>query len=279
MFNEEVPYDEYEYENTKDTKEKLWKTSFGLQKVDGLRPSQYLVDLSRQEINGELTYREVSDEIERYYSNSDVNKDTEEADKVSVRIAEWLSYPRPFDMSTRRLKQIHAHLFTNVASFTFPVGRFRDVNISKPEPVLNGASVFYELWNMIDSALAIDFDEEQSKNYAVMSEKDKAYSAMSFISNVWQVHPFREGNTRTMAVFAIDYFRSLDFDIDNSLFEEHSLYFRNALVRDNCLIEWQTDKYLNAFTDNLLLAGHHDLEAFDLTIESLELEDDFEMEM
>lgn len=279
MFNEEIPYEEYEVENSKSTKENLWKTSFGLQQVDGLKPSKYLVQLSQQEIEGKISYSEVREELNRYYSESSTNKETEEADMSSVRIAEWLSQPRPFEISTRRLKQIHAHLFSDVSSFNFPVGKFRTVNIEKEEPILNGASVFYELWNMIDTALTIDFDEEMSKNYKAMNEQDKAYSAMSFISNVWQIHPFREGNTRTMAVFAIDYFRELGFDIDNTLFEKHSLYFRNALVRDNCLKEWQTDEYINAFTDNLLLGGQHDLEAKDLSINSLEIDDDFDLEM
>ena len=279
MFNEEIPYEEYEVENSKSTKENLWKTSFGLQQVDGLKPSEYLVQLSQQEIEGKISYSEVREELNRYYSESSTNKETEEADMSSVRIAEWLSQPRPFEISTRRLKQIHAHLFSDVSSFNFPVGKFRTVNIEKEEPILNGASVFYELWNMIDTALTIDFDEEMSKNYKAMNEQDKAYSAMSFISNVWQFHPFREGNTRTMAVFAIDYFRELGFDIDNTLFEKHSLYFRNALVRDNCLKEWQTDEYINAFTDNLLLGGQHDLEAKDLSINSLEIDDDFDLEM
>lgn len=279
MFNEEIPYEEYEVENSKSTKENLWKTSFGLQQVDGLKPSKYLVQLSQQEIEGKISYSEVREELNRYYSESSTNKETEEADMSSVRIAEWLSQPRPFEISTRRLKQIHAHLFSDVSSFNFPVGKFRTVNIEKEEPILNGASVFYELWNMIDTALTIDFDEEMSKNYKAMNEQDKAYSTMSFISNVWQIHPFREGNTRTMAVFAIDYFRELGFDIDNTLFEKHSLYFRNALVRDNCLKEWQTDEYINAFTDNLLLGGQHDLEAKDLSINSLEIDDDFDLEM
>ncbi len=279
MFNEEIPYEEYEVENSKSTKENLWKTSFGLQQVDGLKPSKYLVHLSQQEIEGKISYSEVREELNRYYSESSTNKETEEADMSSVRIAEWLSQPRPFEISTRRLKQIHAHLFSDVSSFNFPVGKFRTVNIEKEEPILNGASVFYELWNMIDTALTIDFDEEMSKNYKAMNEQNKAYSAMSFISNVWQIHPFREGNTRTMAVFAIDYFRELGFDIDNTLFEKHSLYFRNALVRDNCLKEWQTDEYINAFTDNLLLGGQHDLEAKDLSINSLEIDDDFDLEM
>lgn len=279
MFNEEIPYVEYEVENTKNAKEDLWRTSFGLQQVDGLRPSEYLIKLSQLEIQGKISYTEVREELNRYYSEVDSNKETEEADKSSVRIAEWLSQPRPFEISTRRLKQIHSHLFEDISSFNFQVGKFRTVNIEKEEPILNGASVFYELWNMIDTALAIDFDEETSKNYRTMSKKEQAYSAMSFISNVWQIHPFREGNTRTMAVFAIDYFRDLEFEIDNTLFEQHSLYFRNALVRDNCLKEWQTDEYIKAFTDNLLLGGNHDLEEKDLSINSLKIDEDFDLEM
>lgn len=268
MFGEDRPYDEISYENSEEYKRNLWQTSFGLQEVDGLKPSQYLVSLSEEEIKGNKTYDEIRQELDKYYSSSSVNKETEEADKVSVRIAEWLSQPRPFQLSTRRLKQIHLQLFSGIDHFQYPVGKFRTVNISKDEPVLNGHSVFYEPWNMLDAAFEIDFDEESSKDYSSFTLEKKAKEAMSFISNVWQIHPFREGNTRTCAVFAIEYFRDLGFDIDNTLFEEHSAFFRDALVRDNCRKVWQTSYYLDCFTENLLLNGEHDLKSMSLHIDA-----------
>ena len=268
MFGEDRPYDEIIYENSESYKRNLWQTSFGLQKVDGLKPSEYLVGLSEEEIKGNKTYDEIYQDLDKYYSSSNANKETEEADKVSVRIAEWLSQPRPFQLSTRRLKQIHLHLFSGINHFKYPIGKFRTVNISKDEPVLNGRSVFYEPWNMLEAAFEIDFDEESSKDYSGFTKEKKAKEAMSFISNVWQIHPFREGNIRTFAVFAIDYFRDLGFDIYNTLFEEHSTFFRDALVRDNCRKEWQTSYYLDCFTENLLLNGEHDLKSMSLNIEA-----------
>lgn len=288
MFGEDRPYEEVNYKAPGKYRESLWNASFGLQKIDGLKPSDYLIELSKEEIKGNKTYAEIRDSLDKYYASEDTDKGTEEADKVSVRIAEWLSQPRPFENSTRRLKQIHAHLFSGIESFKYPVGRFREVNISKEEPVLNGKSVFYESWNMLDLAFQIDFEEESKKDYSLLSEDKKAKLAMAFISNIWQIHPFREGNTRTTAVFAIEYFRSLGFDIDNTVFEKHSEYFRDALVRDNCELKYQTSYFLDCFTGNLLIGGKHDLEKMDLNIESeekleenqnKELEDGWDMEV
>jgi fido (protein-threonine AMPylation protein) len=120
---------------------------------------------------------------------------------------------------------------------------------------------------MIDLAFQIDFEEENNKDYSSMTKEEKAKSAMRFISNLWQIHPFREGNTRTIAVFAIEYFRSLDFDINSSVFEKYSDFFRDALVRDNCKLEWQTSYFLDCFTENLLLDRKHDLEKMNLNIQ------------
>ena len=267
MFGEDIPYEEIDYKTPKEYRESLWKTSFGLQEIDGLKPSDYLVELSKEEISGNKTYAEIRDSLDKYYSSEDSDKGTEEADKVSVRIVEWLSQPRPFEKSTRRLKQIHAYLFSGIESFRYPVGKFRDVNISKEESILNGKSVFYESWNMLDLAFEIDLEEDNKKDYSLFSEERKAKSAMAFISNIWQIHPFREGNTRTIAVFAIDYFRSLGFNIDNTIFEKHSKYFRDALVRDNCQLKYQTSYFLDCFTENLLLGGKHDLGNMDLNIQ------------
>lgn len=268
MVAEDRPYEEVNYEALKEYRESLWKTSFGLQKIDGLNPSDYLIELSKEQIEGNKTYTEIRTSLDKYYSSEKSNKETEEADKVSVRIAEWLSQPRPFEKSTRRLKQIHAHLFSGIESFKYPIGKFREVNISKKEPVLNGESVFYESWNMIDLAFQIDFEEENKKDLPSLKEEKRAKSAMTFISNLWQIHPFREGNTRAIAIFAIEYFRSLGFEINITMFEKHSKYFRNALVRDNCKLEWQTSYFLDLFTENLLLDGEHDLGKMNLNVES-----------
>ena len=268
MFGDDGLYEEFNYEALKEYRESLWEISFGLQRIDGLKPSDYLIELSEEEIEGNKTYAEIRDSLDKYYSSEGSNKETEEADKVSVSIAEWLSQPRPFEKSTRRLKQIHAHLFSEIERFKYPVGKFREVNISKNEPILNGESVFYESWNMIDLAFQIDFEEGDKKDFSLFKKEKKAKSAMAFISNLWQIHPFREGNTRTIAVFAIEYFRSLGFEININMFEKHSKYFRNALVRDNCKLEWQTSYFLDLFTENLLLDGEHDLGKMNLDVES-----------
>ena len=80
---------------------------------------------------------------------------------------------------------------------------------------------------------------------------------------MWQIHAFGEGNTRTTAVFTIQYLRSLGFDVDNDQFARHSWYFRNALVRANYHniakgIDY-SPIYLERFFRNLLLGEQWDL--------------------
>ena len=278
MYGEDRPYKEVKYQVEKKYKESIWRASFGLQKVDNLTPSKYLIELSKKEIAGEITYEEIKQSLDEYYS-SDKNKETEEADRVSLRMGEWLSQPRPFEISTKRLKLIHGFLFSGIDTFTYPVGKFRTVNISKEEPILNGKSVFYEAYNMLDLAFEHDLEEEIKKDYFSFSKEEKAKSAMKFISNIWQIHPFREGNTRTIAIFTIDYFRHLGFTLDNTIFEKHSKYFRNALVRDNCQTEYQTFQYLEYFIQNLLFDKNYDLEKMCLNIQQKSLEDEWEAEI
>jgi len=137
-------------------------------------------------------------------------------------------------------------------------GEFREYNISKEERVLSGISVLYSSADMIHDALAYDFEREKGFDYSSEGIAEQAHHVMKFISGIWQVHPFAEGNTRTCAVFAIQYLRALGFAVGNEPFREHSQYFRDALVMDNCGRD-RKPEYLKMFTENLLLGGSHDL--------------------
>lgn len=256
-------FDEYlrQGEPNKAEKAKVWKTAIGLQQVDGLKPSEYLIHTAKQNIEGEITFDEVKKRIDSYYQQhpTKTNEDrTEEADKVSARIAEMLG-EQTFTFSPAEYLSIHRRLFTDMYKFA---GKIRNFNITKKEWVLNGETVLYASAESLKVTLEYDFEQERKFSYKGLSETEIIEHLAHFISNLWQIHVFGEGNTRATAVFLIKYLRKLGFkNVNNDLFADHSWYFRNALVRANyediSRSIHRTEKYLIRFLSNLLLKGDY----------------------
>ena len=209
-----------------------WATAIGLQDVDGLKPSKYLIVTAKRNIEGEISADEARRLVDEYYETKlghDEPEDAEEADKVSARMISIINTPG-FRLSPEYYLGLHRKIFDGV----FPhAGKIRDVELTKREWVLNGDTVEYELSCMIEKSLAYDFDNEKKFKYKGLSEDAFVEHFASFISGIWQIHPFREGNTRTVALFAIKYLKSMRHEVTNDLFAEKSWYFRNALVRAN----------------------------------------------
>ncbi len=258
-------FDEYliQGEPNKAEKAKVWKTAIGLQQVDGLKPSEYLIETAKQNIEGDITIDEVKKRIDSYYQQHPTKTEedrTEEADKVSARIAEMLS-EQTFTFSPAEYLTIHRRLFTGIYKFA---GKIRDYNITKNEWVLNGETVLYASADSLRATLEYDLEQERKFSYRGLSEQEIIEHIAHFISNLWQIHIFGEGNTRTTAIFLIKYLRKLGFkNVNNDLFANHSWYFRNALVRANyedlSRGIYRTELFLIHFLSNLLLKGSFSL--------------------
>ncbi|MCL2148815.1 MAG: Fic family protein [Methanomassiliicoccaceae archaeon] len=240
-----------------------------MQDIDGLKPSSYLMETARLNIEGGITIKEAKSRINGYYeARPACRRDdrTEEADKVSVRIAEILS-ERSFTFSPAQYVMIHGRLFEGIYHFA---GKIRDYDISKAEWVLNGDTVYYASADSISATLSYDFEQERKFDYRAVGTPQAVQHMASFASRLWQIHAFGEGNTRTTAVFMIKYLRTFGFDVDNDMFAQHSWYFRNALVRSNYNDlkndVHSTDEYLQMFFENLLLGGGHVLRNRDMHI-------------
>lgn len=235
-----------------------WETAIGLQKVDDLTPSEYLYEIAERNINDELSFEEAEKFLNAYYLEKPKDYErTEEADKVSIRIAELIS-SNSFVFSLIEYINIHKQLFEDIFDHA---GQIRNYNISKKEWVLNGNSVTYgNAYNLI-SLLEYDFKQEKEFKYSNLTKEEFIKHVAKFISNLWQIHAFGEGNTRTTAVFLIKYLNTKGFDINNDLFAKHSWYFRNALVRANysnfLLGIDETTEYLEKFLENLLFNTTH----------------------
>ena len=272
---EKDPFKEYlrESEPDKAHKSYVWSTAVGLQAVDGLKPSKYLVDTAIQNIEGKITMKEAQSLIDSYYKERPVHlsddERTEEADKVSSRIAEILS-EIAFTFSPNEYIAIHRKLFHGIYKYA---GKIRDYNITKKEWVLDGATVMYGSASELRETLEYDFSQEKAFSYKGLSMDEIIHHLAVFISRLWQIHIFGEGNTRTTAVFFIKYLRMLGFAATNDIFAENAWYFRNALVRVNYtnLQEgiYETTEYLEAFLRNLLLNEKNELHNRNLHISEL----------
>ena len=238
-----------------------WQTAVGLQAVDDLKPSQYLIDTAKRNIEGEISLAGASEIINSYYEENRTHgpERTEEADKVSVRIAQLLS-ERAFVFSPEQYLSIHKRLFSGIYDHA---GKLRDYNISKKEWVLNGDTVLYGGASELRATLEYDFSVERDFSYKDISMQETIAHIARFISRLWQIHVFGEGNTRTTAVFLIKYLRTLGFDATNDTFAENAWYFRNALVRANYNDlkhgVHETTEFLELFLRNLLLGEHNEL--------------------
>ena len=260
-------YDKIEELKNKEIKKNNWEVAIGLNKVDGLVPSDYLKELVKKSINGEKNYREVEKELHKYYENRNLTKEeinTKECDIVSTRIAELLE-DGSFTFSPIYLKSIHKYLFDGVFEGDIKnyAGTFRDYNITKKEDILNGKTVIYGNYKDLMEYLRYDFGEEENIDYTKLSSEGQVKRISKFTSAIWQVHPFVEGNTRTTAVFIEKYLRTKGYEVNNDLFKENSLFFRNALVISNFSdinLGISPDfKYLHSFFSKLLINKRQEL--------------------
>lgn len=258
------PFKEYIKQSEPEKRDKgyAWQTAIGLQAVDGLTTSEYLVENAIKNIEGAMTIDQVEQLLESYYEENpkdDMDDRTEEADKVSVRIARILS-EKAFSFSPAQYISIHKNLFQGIYSHA---GVIRDFNITKKEWVLDGASVIYGSATELRETLDYDFSQEKSFSYKGLSIDEIIHHLALFVAGLWQIHVFSEGNTRTTAVFFIKYLRTLGFDVTNDIFAENAWYFRNSLVRANYNDlkngVHETTEFLELFLRNLLLGEKHEL--------------------
>lgn len=268
--NDNIEYKKIE--ETKDgyKKQLYWNMAIGLQQVDGLTPSNYLKELVSKNVEGEITTEKIEESLHSYYKTQNLSNikiaNEKECDLVSTRIVELLN-DNSFSFRPITLQSIHEYLFKGIYDFA---GKYRTYNITKDEPILQNDTVIYADYNEIERTFEYDFNKEMEYDYSKLTLQEQIEHLATFTSSIWQVHPFGEGNTRTFAVMIEKYLRSLGYNVNNDLFKEHSLYFRNALVRSNYSNRakniYPTNEYLIKFFENLLNDGNHILDNQELLI-------------
>lgn len=244
-------------------KSEAWQTAIGLQAVDGLKTSAYLLDTAKEHIEGKISIDEAQKRIQSYYEErnerTEIEEETKEADIVSARIAKLLG-EKTFQFSPAEWLSIHRCLFDGVLEYA---GQIRTYNITKKEWVLKGDTVIYASWNSVRETLDYDFRTEKQFSYEGLSVSEAVKHLAKFASDIWQIHPFCEGNTRATAVFMIKYMKTFGFEVNNEAFEKNSWYFRNALVRANYNNLQNgvhaTTRFLEMFFSNLLMGTKYEL--------------------
>lgn len=277
-----VEYQIYGETTNKVAKKSYWDAAIGLQKVDGLTPTPYLLELSEGNIKNELTYEEVQTQLYKRYileGMEDEERRNKEADFVSARIVRIFDSPG-YPLQLASLKAIHRELFKDIYDHA---GQFRMVNIYKQEPILNGATVKYTNYTALNDTLEYDFNVEKRKSYSGHTHEQMIKRVASFTSAIWKAHPFMEGNTRTTAVFMECYLNNMGFQVDNTMFKDYSHYFRNALVRANYALYakgiMETNEFLEKFYRNLLIGGNDSLSNCELTLRECFIQMDMDREV
>ncbi len=258
------PFEEYQRESDPSKRERsyAWHTAIGLQAVDGLETSEYLKETAVKNIEGEITLGEAQALIESYYKTDRKKEEprTEEADKVSSRITGIIA-EKGFTFSVAQYLSIHHRLFEGIYKHA---GKIRDYNITKKEWVLDGDTVTYGGATELRATLEYDISQEKAFDYSGLSMDEVIRHLARFISRLWQIHVFGEGNTRTTAVFFIKYLQSLGFNVTNDIFAKNAWYFRNAMVRANYNNlkkgVHETTEFLELFLRNLLLCENNPLQ-------------------
>lgn len=273
-----LEYKKYEPNHTAEYKKECWNIAIGLQAVDGLEVPESLKYYAKEHIEGHMTLDEIKEKIYQTYTpDMEDPKRQKEASLVSVHITELLSEDVSFNFSPVMLKHIHRSLFEGVYDHA---GNFRTYNFTKEEPMLNNRTVSYADYRMIQETFSYDFEEESNRQYTGKTKEQILKRLAKFTSDIWQVHAFCEGNTRTTAIFMELYLRKLGFCVNNDMFKEHSKYFRNALVRANfadySLGISEDMSYLIKFYDNLLFNGKHLLRNRELYLPELFEREEYE---
>jgi len=271
---EESEYKELQPNDNLQMRKEYWEVAKGLQKVDGLQTSEYLEEIIQDTITGKYGTEAAGEKIKKYYAAMDPD-DSEyqkkEADLVASRITICLERG-DFKFSPVMLKSIHKELFQDVLPYKW-VGTYRTVNLSKSEAILNGVSMNYGNWDTVSEYLQYDFEQEKEARYNVPFTPEDIKNLSKFVSDIWQTHPFREGNTRTISTFLIKYLRTMGIPTDNTPFRKNAEWFRNALVRSNYANMqeriYPDFAYLEKFFENVLLDAGHDLESLDLRCKEL----------
>lgn len=270
IFYDSDPFEEYRRETNPSKRERsyAWYTAIGLQAVDGLETSDYLKKTAIRNIEGKISFDEAQELIEAYYKTNrrKVEPRTEEADKVSSRMTKLIA-EKGFTFSVTQYLSIHQRLFRGIYKHA---GKIRDYNITKEEWVLDGDTVMYGGAAELRATLEYDISQEKSFDYSGLSMDETIRHLARFVSNLWQIHVFGEGNTRTTAVFFIKYLQSLGFNVTNDIFAKNAWYFRNAMVRANYNNlqkgVHETTEFLELFLRNLLLNEHNPLRNRTLTL-------------
>ena len=264
-------YKELPLNNDMERRRDYWEVAKGLQATDGLSTTEYLDEVIHDTLVGRYDTAEAVRRVGEHYESAPQDSLEKEADLSAAKITHILERGG-FTFSPVTLQTIHRELFTGVFDPSW-VGVWRTTNLKKAEDVLNGRSVQYADYSVIADTLTYDFSEQKKKRYALPFDQEQVSSLASFTSNIWQVHPFREGNTRTIATFMILYLQNLGIDLDNEPFQKHAQYFRDALVRCNYASVRDgiapDESFLMMFFENVLLGKQHDLAVQDLRCKEL----------
>lgn len=270
---EDVEYSEIAPKSAR-YRELVWAAASAIQGADGLAVSEYANAAARRYVEGEVSAYGLARDVEGKYATMPSTRQAE-ADVVAARITEMLDAAAEirFELAPKTLLYIHATLFRGQLEHAEWEGCWRERPTTKAEPVLGGRSVAYSAPVMILPTLEYDFAEERGYRYPGAWGEDDVNHFADFISGIWQVHPFREGNTRTCATFSQIYLTKLGVPPDNEVYGTNGQWYRDALVRAAYVSPKdgipQEKGFIRAFYKDVICGTDSALTAMDMNIHGI----------
>lgn len=259
--------EKYATSRNKEEKERalLWLTTFGIQSVVNLKPSEDFFAIIKRHIEGECDINQIHLDTREYYHQAHRNANSsklghhEEADKVSVRIVELLEEHK-CSLTMEDFSHTHRHMFHGIYHDS---GKLREHPASKKEWVLSNSSVLYPSSDLIADYLDHLFSKEREINYNHLSSSHRLKCYSEFIAKLFMINTFHYANTRTAFVYAMQYMLSRGYHIANDTFYREAWYFRNAIIRA-CYTNmhqgiYPTTQFMEMFMGNLFLDEENEL--------------------
>ena len=173
-----------------------------------------------------------------------------EAEYTSIRLAELVIGESVSRFDFVALCDMHHYIFQDIYEWA---GKIRIINIEKSEPALGGISIEYSDCFDIEKDATYVLDKMNHYAWEKVSIEEVAEIFSKYLAELWKVHPYREGNTRTVITFCSQFIESKGFYIDSDLFKDNAQYMRTALVAANALFSDLGDKRKPEYLEKIVL--------------------------
>ena len=157
-----------------------------------------------------------------------------EADYTVYRLSELVVSDFESLFDCKSFRKVHYQIFQDVYEWA---GKFRTIDIEKPEPILGEISIEYSEYKNIAKEIEYTINEMSKENWNDISVRKKAEKLSDYMARLWKIHPYRDGNTRSVVTFCALFIEAQGSYLDSSIFKDNAFYMRTALVAATAIFQ------------------------------------------